>query len=95
MAAYIIAELEITDPEAFDEYRAGVPETIEKYGGTYLARGGAIETAEGDWSPKRLVILRFESMARAKEWHASEDYRDLKALRQRSANTNLIMVEGV
>jgi len=67
MAAYIIAEIEITNSEVFEEYRSQVSGTIEQYGGTYLVRGGAVEKAEGDWNPKRLVILQFESMARAKE----------------------------
>ena len=95
MAAYIIADLEVKDLEVFEQYRSQVLGTIEQYGGEYLVRGGAVETAEGDWNPKRLVILQFESMARAKEWYDSEEYRGPKALRHRSANTNLILVEGV
>ena len=95
MAAYVIAEIEVTDPEVFEEYRGQVPGTIEKYGGKYLVRGGAVEKAEGDWDPKRLVILQFENMARAKEWYNSEEYRGPKSLRHRSANTNVIMVEGL
>jgi uncharacterized protein (DUF1330 family) len=95
MAAYIIAEVEVTNSEVFEQYRSQVSGTIEQYGGAYLVRGGAVERAEGDWNPKRLVILRFESMARAKEWYDSEEYRGPKALRHQSANTNLILVEGV
>ena len=95
MAAYIIAEVEVTNSEVFEQYRSQVSGTIEQYGGAYLVRGGAVERAEGDWNPKRLVILRFESMARAKEWYDSEEYRGPKALRHQSANTNLILVESV
>ena len=95
MAAYIIADLKITDPEVFEQYRSQVSGTIEQYGGEYLVRGGAVETAEGNWNPQRLVILQFESMARAKEWYDSEEYRGPKALRHHSANTNLVLVEGV
>jgi len=91
MAAYIIAEVDVTDPEVFEQYRSQVSGTIEQYGGEYLVRGGALEKAEGDWNPKRLVIIQFESMARAKEWY---DWGP-KALRHQSANTNVILVEGV
>ena len=94
MAAYVIVDLEVTDPAGFEEYRKVVPATIEKYGGKYLVRGGRMETLEGDWSPKRVVVLEFESVERAKEWWSSEDYREPKALRQRTAKTSAIVVEG-
>ena len=94
MAAYVIVDLEVTDPAGFEEYRMVVPATIEKYGGKYLVRGGRMETLEGDWSPKRVVVLEFESVERAKEWWNSEDYREPKALRQRTTKTNAIVVEG-
>jgi uncharacterized protein (DUF1330 family) len=95
MAAYVIADLTITDPQGFEQYRQMVPATIAKYGGKYVVRGGKLETLEGNWEPQRLVILEFESAERAKEWWASEDYREAKALRQRTAQTNLIIVEGI
>jgi uncharacterized protein (DUF1330 family) len=95
MAAYVIADLTITDPQGFEQYRQMVPATIAKYGGKYVVRGGKLETLEGNWEPQRLVILEFESAERAKEWWACEDYREAKALRQRTAQTNLIIVEGI
>ncbi len=94
MAAYVIADLEITDPEKFQEYRGLVPATIEQYGGKYIARGGDIEVLEGDWNPKRIVILEFESAEQAKKWIDSDEYTPVKQLRFDSANTNLILVEG-
>jgi uncharacterized protein (DUF1330 family) len=94
MAAYIIAEVTITDPQGFEQYRQMVPATVAKYGGTFVVRGGQLEKLEGDWEPKRLVIIEFESAERAKQWWASEDYRTAKALRQRTAQTNLIVIEG-
>jgi uncharacterized protein (DUF1330 family) len=72
-----------------------VPATIAKYGGKFVVRGGTVETLEGRWDPQRLVILEFESAERAKQWWASEDYREAKQLRQRTAETQLIVVEGV
>ena len=95
MAAYMIAEVDVTDPKGFEEYRKLVPETIAKYKGKFLVRGGATETVEGNWSPKRLVMLEFESMKQAKEWYYSREYTAAKEIRFRSANTNLVFVEGV
>lgn len=95
MAAYMIAEVDVTDPKGFEEYRKLVPETIAKYKGKFLVRGGATETVEGNWSPKRLVILEFESMKQAKEWYYSREYTAAKEIRFRAANTNLVLVEGV
>ena len=95
MAAYVIAELEITDPAGFEEYRKAVPATIAAHGGRYLARGGALESLEGGWSPKRMVILEFPSMAQAKAWYASADYRDLLAQRQRTTRSKVVLLEGL
>ena len=95
MTAYFIADVDVTDREAYEQYRGQVAATIEKYGGKYLVRGGAFEKIEGDWTPTRLVILEFESMERAKEWYYSEDYKDIMAIRHRSANTNAVLVAGL
>jgi uncharacterized protein (DUF1330 family) len=95
MPAYLIADVAITDPAGFEEYRKQVPATIAKYGGRFLARGGAVQTLEGDWRPQRLVVLEFPSVEQAKRWHDSEEYRGPKALRIRTAKTNLILVEGM
>jgi uncharacterized protein (DUF1330 family) len=94
MPAYVIADLTITDPQGFERYRQIVPATIASYGGKYVVRGGQVEKLEGDWQPKRLVIIEFESAERAKEWWACEAYGEAKALRQQTAQTNLIIVEG-
>ena len=95
MPAYVIADLDVTDPAGFEEYRKVVPGTIEKYGGRYLVRGGAMETLEGDWPWKRVVVLEFPSLEQAKRWYDSEDYRDPKALRFKTAKTKVILVDGV
>ena len=95
MPAYFIVDLEVTDPAGFEEYRKLVPDTVQKYGGRFLVRGGAVETLEGDWQPKRVVVLVFPSLEQAKRWYNSEDYRDPKALRFKTAKTKLILVEGV
>lgn len=94
MPAYVIANVEVTDPAAYEEYKKGVPATIAAYGGRYLTRGGAVETLEGGWTPKRVVILEFPSLARLKAWYDSPEYRPLRAIRERAATSVLVAVEG-
>lgn len=95
MAAYLIADIEVTDRDGYEIYRRGVTETITAFGGRYLVRGGESEVLEGPWSPKRLVILEFPSMAKIQEWYRSPQYKPLIAARQRSSRGTLVAVEGV
>ena len=94
MPAYLIADIEITDPAGYEEYRKRVPPIIAAHGGRYLVRGGAIEVLEGSWSPARLAIIEFPDMAALKAWHDSPAYRPLIELRNRTARSNLVAVEG-
>ena len=95
MAGYVVVELTVTDPTAFEQYRAQVGATVEKYGGKFIVRGGKTELLEGDRSPARIVILEFPSLDRAKEWYHSDEYREPLALRKRSSNARLYIVEGL
>ena len=95
MAAYVVAELEVTDPTGFEEYRKAVPATIAAYGGRYVVRGGALESLEGGWVPKRMVVLEFPSLAQAKAWYTSEEYRPLLAMRLKTTKSKVVLVEGV
>ena len=95
MPAYVITQIEITDPETFETYRAQVPPVLEQYGGEFLARGGDMSVLEGDWPWPRVVVLKFPSMEQAKAWHASAEYEGPKALRQSASKGNMIVVEGV
>ena len=94
MPAYIIVQVEIKDPERYADYRAMVPASLEHYGGRFLVRGGEVETLEGSWSPSRFVVLEFDSVKQAKRWWDSEEYREAKLLRQATAETEMIVVEG-
>jgi uncharacterized protein (DUF1330 family) len=94
MAAYVIAEVEVTDPATYETYRKLVPPTLEKYGGRFLVRGGAVESKEGGWEPKRLVVLEFASMEQARKWYASPEYAPALALRLKAARSRLLLVEG-
>jgi uncharacterized protein (DUF1330 family) len=95
MVAYVIADVHITDPAAYEGYRQAVPATIAAYGGRYLARGGRTEVLEGDWQPHRVVILEFPTLARAQEWYRSPSYAPLAELRQASATSTLVITEGL
>ena len=95
MPAYIVVQVNVTEPAGYDEYKKMVPASLAAYGGKFVVRGGACETLEGSWAPGRLVVLQFPSVAKAKQWWASDEYRDAKALRQRTAKTEMIVVEGV
>jgi uncharacterized protein (DUF1330 family) len=94
MPGYIIAEVEITDPAGFEEYRKQVAATIEKYGGRYVIRGGATEALEGDQAA-RLVVIEFSSVEQARRWYDSEEYRAPKALRITCSRSRLLLAEGV
>ena len=93
-AGYIICDIEVTNPDKYTEYVAGVPGTVAAYGGRYLVRGVSGEVLEGDWTPKRLVVLEFENIAKAKDWYNSPEYADLKKIRQSASNGKLIFVDG-
>ncbi len=94
MSAYIIVDLDVTDPEKFAKYREQVSPLIEAYGGKYIVRGGEHEVIEGGWKPNRLVVLEFESTAAAKKFWDSDDYAPVKKLRHESAESNIVLVEG-
>ena len=95
MAAYVIADLEVLDPEGFEEYRRRVPPTIAAHGGRYLARGGTTEVLEGSWSPTRCVILEFPDLERFRAWWSSPEYAALRAIRERTARSSIVVTEGV
>ena len=95
MAAYLVADIEVTDAEGYQEYRRTVGASIAAFGGRFLARGGAVEVLEGDWSPKRLVIVEFASMERLRAWYDSPEYAPALALRKRASISRLLMTEGV
>jgi len=95
MAAYVINDMEITDPVLFEEYKKLSPPTVAQYGGRFLARGGQTDTLEGAWTPKRLVIIEFPSVAQARAWADSPEYAPAKRLRLLASISNLIVVDGV
>ncbi len=95
MPAFVIVEIEVNDLEDYEDYKKLVPASVEAYGGRFIARGGATESLEGDWAPERIVVLEFPNLERARQWWASPEYSDAKAIRMRAARTRMIATEGV
>src|SRR5688572_4414329 len=95
MTAYVIADVEIIDADGFKQYSQQVPETLEPYGGRFLVRGGALETVEGNFRPKRIVVLEFPDVTSAKAWYESPAYQRILPLRLRNSEAGFfIFVEG-
>jgi uncharacterized protein (DUF1330 family) len=95
MSAYVVVDIDITDPVTYEEYKRLAPPSIAQYGGRYIARGGSTEVLEGDWQPSRLVILEFANVEQAKAWWSSSEYAEAKAMRQRSSTTKMVLLEGL
>jgi uncharacterized protein (DUF1330 family) len=95
MSAYVIVDVEVTDPAGYEEYKKLAPPAVALYGGKYIARGGKNETLEGDWQPNRLVILVFPSVEQAKAWLNSPEYAPARAMRHKFAKSRMMVVEGV
>jgi uncharacterized protein (DUF1330 family) len=95
MPAYLIVNVEVSDTARYQEYVRQVKPTVEAYGGRYLVRGGRTEVLEGNWAPKRMVVIEFPDAARARAWWDSPEYASAKKIRQESAETDMIIAEGM
>jgi uncharacterized protein (DUF1330 family) len=95
MTAYVVLDIQVTDPVRYAEYKELAAPTVAQYGGKYIVRGGKAENLEGNWSPSRIVILQFESVEQAKIWLNSPEYRPAMELRHQTAITRSIIVEGL
>ncbi|HEX2111304.1 MAG TPA: DUF1330 domain-containing protein [Gaiellaceae bacterium] len=95
MPAYVVVNIDVLYPERYAEYVQRAPESVARFGGRYIARAGRTDVLEGDWIPKRFVILEFPTYEDAKAWWASEEYADAKALRHATATTQMVVTEGL
>ena len=95
MSVYIILDIEVTDPEGYANYKELAQTTVLEYEGKYLARGGKAENLEGQWQPKRIVILEFPSTEKARNWLNSPEYAPARTLRHKYAKSESILVEGI
>jgi uncharacterized protein (DUF1330 family) len=94
MAAYVIAEVSVTDPEGYEQYKPLAGASVVAGGGTYEVRGGAVESLEGEPVSGRIVILRFDSLEAARNWYHSDDYQAALSLRNAAARSRVFIVEG-
>ena len=95
MPAYVIVDIDVTDPERYEQYKAATPATLEAAGGRFLVRGGEVTILEGDWQPSRLVVLEFENVAAAERWYESAAYQAAKKLREGGARMRMVAVRGL
>jgi len=95
MAAYLISDVTARNAEAFQTYRTRAAASIEQYGGRYLVRGGPIETLEGDWTPRAIIVVEFDDLERARAWYRSPEYAAALAVRDEALSRNLILVDGI
>ena len=95
MPAFVITDVEITDASLYGQFVEQVTSTVEAHGGKFVARGGALEVIQGDWTPKRLAILEFDNLQQISAWLNSPEYTALDDIRTRSANINMVVVEGL
>jgi len=95
MPAYVLAEIEITNPEGYKEYTTHVPATIAKYGGRFVVRGGKATALEGEWPERRRVLIEFPSVDAARKWFDSPEYEKPKAMRQANSKGRLLLLEGL
>ncbi|MCW3063546.1 MAG: hypothetical protein JWN32_718 [Solirubrobacterales bacterium] len=94
MPAYLIADVEVHDPDAYARYRELSSESVARHGGRWIVRGGAHEVVEGDWEPGRLVVIEFDDMNAARAWWSSEDYRAAAEIRRGASVGRFVLVEG-
>lgn len=94
MPVYMVIEIEVHDPQTYAEYMDRVPETVAKYGGRYVVRGGQVIPLTGDWTPQRIIIVEFPTFEQMWTWNSSPEYQELAPLRIRSTTTRAIALEG-
>lgn len=95
MSAFVVLDVEVQDPQVYEQYKELAPPAIAAYGGRYLARGGRTQTLEGGWKPSRLVILEFPTAEKARAWWDSREYAAARKLRQACARTEMVLIDGL
>lgn len=95
MSAYVITDVEITDPDLYRQFAERVTSTVEAHGGRFVARSSEIESVIGDWTPKRLAVLLFDNLQQVHAWLDSPEYTALTDIRSRSSNINMVVLEGL
>ena len=92
--AYVICDIDVTDPERYEEYKRLSSAAAERYGARFVVRGGPVDVLEGDWRPTRLVLLEFADEAAARRWYDSPEYTAATQVRRSAATSSFILVTG-
>ena len=95
MAAYLISDVSVQNAEAFQTYRTRAADSIVKYGGKYLARGGEVRALEGTWNPRMIIVVEFPSLEQARTWYCSPEYASALEVRDAALSRNLVLVDGI
>ena len=95
MSGYVIANIDVKNPEAYKEYVGKVVPTVNKFGGEYIVRAGAYKVMEGEWKNPRTVVIKFPNYEKALEWYDSEEYKPVKPIRLKNSVGNMIIIKGV
>jgi uncharacterized protein (DUF1330 family) len=95
MPAYVIASIDVHDPDGYEEYKALSTGAASAHGARFVVRGGAVDVLEGAWEAPRVVVLEFPDADAARRWWDSPEYAEARAIRQRTASTDMIVVEGL
>ena len=95
MSGYVIANINVKNPEAYKEYIDKVKSIVEKFGGEYLVRAGEYKVIDGEWKYPRTVVIRFPSYEKALEWYNSEEYQPIKPIRLANSVANGIIIQGI
>ena len=93
-SAYLIANVDVTDPEQYEQYKLLSSAAMKAHGAEVCVRGGAVEVLEGDWAPERLVMLKFQSVAAARAFNQSPEYAKARKAREGAAVMRMIVVTG-
>lgn len=94
MAAYVLVDMEVRDPDRYAEYRAAAAPSVARYGGRYLVRGPEPVLLEGQWLVNRLILLEFPTLKQARDWYGSADYSAAKQKREGAASARMMLLEG-
>jgi uncharacterized protein (DUF1330 family) len=94
MSAYIIADIQVTDPVAYDDYRPLAAASIARFGGRFIVRGGKVDLLEGEPQPERIVVIEFPDADTARRWYQSEEYQTALKIRQAASRGRVLLVEG-
>ena len=95
MSGFVIANIDVKDPEAYKEYVGKVVPTVQKFGGEYIIRAGEYKIVEGEWQNPRTVVIKFPNYEKALEWYDSEEYKPIKPIRMKNSVGNMIIIKGV